>query len=96
MDARIRFAPSGRSVRVPLGTTLHAAVARAGLPLATACGAGALCGRCGVRVLEGAEALAPESAREAEAKRRNRVAPELRLACQVAASGDLELTTDYW
>ena len=47
--------------------------------------------------LEGeVETLAPESAREAEAKHRNRVAPELRLACQVATAGDLELTTDYW
>jgi 2Fe-2S ferredoxin len=96
MEAHVRFAPSGRSVRVPSGTTLFDAIRRAGLPLATACGAEALCGRCGVRVLAGAESLAPESAVEAAAKRRNRVAPALRLACLVTAAGELELTTDYW
>jgi ferredoxin len=96
VDARIRFTPSGKSVRVPVGTTLFEAVHLAGLPLATACGAGALCGRCGVRVTSGADALAPESPRETEAKRRNRVRAELRLACQVAARADLEITTDYW
>ena len=65
-------------------------------PINSSCGAGALCGRCGVRVVHGASSLAPESARETEAKRRNRVRDELRLACQVAAPGDLEITTDYW
>jgi ferredoxin len=81
---------------VPSGTTLLEAVRSAGLPIASACDASALCGRCGVRVLAGAETLADESAAETKAKRRNRVEDELRLACRVQLEGDLEITASYW
>lgn len=96
VDVQVRFAPSGRSVRVAAGTTLFDACRRAGLPLASACGGDALCGRCGVRMLGGAAALPAESERETLAKRRNRVDPGLRLACCVAPSGDVDVTTPYW
>lgn len=81
---------------MPAGTTLLEAVRKAGLPIASACGAGALCGRCGVRVLGGRPVPARESAAERDAKRRNRVDEGLRLACRVAVEGDLEVTTSYW
>lgn len=96
MDPCIRFAPSGRRVRIARGATLLEAIRRAGLPVASACGADGLCARCGVRVLAGADALPGESPQEAEAKRHNRVDPELRLACQVVPAGDLEVTAPYW
>ena len=60
MDAQVHFQPSGRSIRVPAGTTLLEATHRAGLPMASACGADGICGRCGVEVLTGAAALSPE------------------------------------
>jgi ferredoxin len=87
------FRPSekpGKSVRVPIGTT------QAGLPVASACGADGLCGRCGMRVLSGAEALAPEGESESRVKGANRVDPIERLACRVAPSGDVEVTARYW
>lgn len=81
---------------MPTGTSLLEAVRRAGLPIASACDASALCGRCAVRVLAGAETLAGESAAETKAKARNRVANELRLACRVQVEDDLEITASYW
>lgn len=92
----MRFLPSGRCVRVARGTPLIAAVRRAALPVASACGADGLCGRCGLRVVAGADALAPESADERDAKLRNRVDPELRLACRTPVLADLEVTAPYW
>jgi len=92
----VRFRPSGRSVRVPVGTTLLEAARRADLPVARACGAHGLCGRCGMRVLAGAERLEPEGAVETRAKRHNRVDPAERLSCQVAPSCDVEVTARYW
>ena len=90
MAAEVRFSPSEKSVRerssgercvrVARGTTLWEAVRSAGLPIASACGADGICGRCGVTVLEGSETLAAETPREAEVKRRNRVDPTQRLA----------------
>lgn len=96
MPAKIRFEPSGRTVEVAAGTSLLDAVQQAGLPIARACGAEGLCGRCGLRVLEGGASLGPASELEVRARRRNRVSDELRLACRVAVAGDLVVTATYW
>lgn len=81
---------------MPGGTRLLDAVLAAGLPIAQGCRGESLCGRCGVRVTRGASALAAESATERDAKRRNRVEADLRLACCVSVTGDLEVTANYW
>jgi ferredoxin len=96
MDALVRFQPSGTSLHVTLGTTLLEAAHRVGLPMASACGADGICGRCGVEVLRGAAALSPEAAGESGVKRRNRVAAELRLACRACVLGPVEITASYW
>lgn len=92
----IRFEPSGQSARVEPGTSLLEAARSIGLPVASACGAEGVCGRCGMRLLAGAESLPPETAAEHEIKRRNRIAPELRLACRIRIAGDLTATATYW
>jgi uncharacterized 2Fe-2S/4Fe-4S cluster protein (DUF4445 family) len=96
VDARIRFHPSGKTLRVPLGTTLLEAAREAGLPMASACGADGICGRCGVQVLAGAASLSAETGAERSVKRRNRIDPAQRLACRAAVSGDVEVTATYW
>jgi ferredoxin len=96
MDVHVRFLPSGDTLTVTPGTTLLAAARRAGLPIASACGADGLCGRCGVRVTAGIESLSPEDSEEARVKRRNRVDPSLRLACRAMLAGDVEVTAAYW
>jgi ferredoxin len=94
---RFRSARDGaalRAVAVPRGTTLLDAVRRAGLPLARACRAEGLCGRCGLRVLAGAETLAPPSPRVARGAR-NRVPSDF--ASHIGeARGPLEVTAASW
>lgn len=93
----MRFVPLGRATRVPAGTTVLAAARQAGVPLARACDAAGLCGRCAVHVLAAAPgALSAESEAERSVKRRQRVAPELRLACRAVLLADVDLTTRYW
>jgi 2Fe-2S ferredoxin len=96
MDAFVHFPTRDRSVRVPVGTLLIDAVREAGLPIARSCGGEGLCGRCGVRILDGSAAVGAESPDEARAKQRNRVDPDLRLACRVAVSADLAVAAPYW
>ncbi len=91
---RLRFPPGERSIEVPAGTLLIDAIREAGLPIARACGDDLVCGRCGVRVLSGR--VRPQKPVELEAKRRNRVSDELRLACVIRVHDDLEVTADYW
>lgn len=92
----MRFLPSGRTLRVTPGTNLLEAARAAGLPIAQACSGEGLCGRCAVLVLRGHEGIAPPTERESQAKRRNRVAPELRLACQVVPTADVDVAASYW
>lgn len=96
MDVTVRFQPSGRSLRVPRGTTLLDAVRSAGLPMANACGAQRLCGRCGLEILHVAEPLRSETEEERRAKQRNRVDPRSRLACCVRLESDLMVRASYW
>jgi len=97
VDPLVRFLPLGRAARVPAGSTLLEAARRAGVPLARACDAAGLCGRCAVHVLAAAPgALSAESEAERAVKRRQRVAPELRLACRAVLQADVDLTTRYW
>jgi 2Fe-2S ferredoxin len=96
VDVLIRFHPSGRALRIARGTILLEAARCAGLPVASACGAHGLCGRCGMLVVARAEALSPETEEERRWKRRNRVDPAARLACRAAVAGDVEVTASYW
>lgn len=96
MRFEVRFAPSGRSIRVDQGTRLIEAARRAGLPVASACGAEGLCARCGMTVLAGGSSLPAETSEESAAKERNRIDPAQRLSCRVAVEADLEVTATYW
>lgn len=97
MDVRVRLLPSGRSVAIAAGESLHAAIRRAGVPIASACGADGVCGRCAVEVRAGAECLSPATPEEERLKRRNRVDPRARLACRARLlGGEVAVTTSYW
>ena len=96
MPVLIRFEPSRKRVAVPSGTNLLEAARRAELPVASACGADGICARCGLEILEGADALPPESERERSVKRRNRIDAHLRLSCYIDVAGDLTVTAPYW
>ena len=96
MDFTILFEPSRKSIRVPAGTSLLEAARRAGLPVASACGADGICGRCGLELLAGGASAGEEPEREREIKRRNRIDSNLRLACRLGVSADLTVTAPYW
>lgn len=96
MTVLVRFEPSGRSIRVPAGTSLIEAIDQVGLPLARACGSDGVCCRCGVKILESGEELPDESQQDIELKERNRIDPGLRLACRVRVEGPMAVRALYW
>jgi 2Fe-2S ferredoxin len=96
MDVLVRFEPRGREIRVPAGTLLLDAARSAGLPVASACDAEGVCGRCGVSILSGAETVSCETQQESTIKERNRIDARLRLACRVKLANDLRVTAPYW
>lgn len=90
------FQPSGKTVEVPTGTTLFEAAQRAGLPVASSCGAEAICGKCNMTILAGADRLSPPKPIEPRLLTKERRPPTDRISCQTQVMGDCVVTTTYW
>ena len=91
---KVRFIPSGITVEVDAGVTIFEAAKRAGLPVGNSCGAEGTCGRCGLRLIEGA--LPDPKSHELKVVHDNRVDKGLRLSCMVEIRSDIVVTADYW
>ncbi len=77
--------------------TLFEALRAAEHPIASSCDGAAVCGRCVVSVLEGAQSLSAMDAVERAVLRNEGAQEHQRLACQSFALGTgIVLSTDYW
>jgi adenylate cyclase len=83
--------PADRVVTVPLGFSLLEASRWAGIPHASVCGGRARCSTCRVRIIQGAEHLAPPSPAERRTLERIGSPRDVRLACQVRPRADLAI-----
>jgi uncharacterized 2Fe-2S/4Fe-4S cluster protein (DUF4445 family) len=81
----VTYLPSGKSVRVPAGTTLFNAAHWAGLPIESTCGGRGTCGKCGVQVLEGEAELSLADYRHLADK----LEDGWRLSCQCPIQGPM-------
>jgi ferredoxin len=94
---RIRIANTGQSVDADLVTSILVTLQRNDVGIMTSCGGKARCGKCLIRVVQGAENLSKktpaESARLASFGSGPGAASskELRLACQTYVKGDVEV-----
>ena len=68
----------------------------AGLPVASSCHGDGVCGKCGVKVLAGAENLSAVGPVEQILRERLKLAPEVRVSCQTEVLGDITVDTSYW
>jgi adenylate cyclase len=84
--------PGGREVDLPRGGSVLDASRAAGIPHASVCGGRGRCSTCRVRVGEGAEALAPPDLLERRVLDRVGAPPNVRLACQLRPTADLQVT----
>ncbi len=86
-----------RAVPVTPDETLFQALKRAGIPVASSCHGGVVCGRCVVRVLEGEAALSSPDEEETRVLHREQVGPDERLACRTRSRAQgVVITTGYW
>jgi adenylate cyclase len=84
--------PDGRSVAVPVGSTVLEASRSAGIPHASVCGGRGRCSTCRIRVAGDQALLPPASPQEQRVLQRVGAPPNVRLACQLRPSGDLAVT----
>jgi len=88
--ARVLY-PTGHSVIVPPGGTILETSRAAHIPHASVCGGRGRCSTCRVRVLRGAESLAPALPPETKVLHRLMLAPDVRLACQARPTANAEI-----
>ncbi len=81
----VTYRPSGKTVRVPAGTTLFNAAHWAGLPIESTCGGRGTCGKCGVQVLDGEAELSLADYRHLADK----LDDGWRLSCQCPINGPM-------
>lgn len=83
--------PGGKVVAIQAGTSVLDASRFAGIPHASVCGGRGRCSTCRVRVGRGAEHLPPPSPAEKRVLDRVSAPPQVRLACQIRPTHDLEV-----
>lgn len=93
---RVIFKPSGKSVEVKPGTSLYDAAIQAGLPVAASCSAEFTCGKCNMKVIDGAGGLSKQTEKERKLLRREGRPETDRVSCRTAVWGDCTVTTGYW
>src|SRR3989442_6337640 len=82
----VTYQPFERTTRVPPGTTLFSAAPRIGLPIDSTCGGRGTCGKCKVRVLQGATEVTTADHRQL---RKDEVDSGWRLSCQARIYEDI-------
>jgi uncharacterized 2Fe-2S/4Fe-4S cluster protein (DUF4445 family) len=82
----VTYQPFDRTTRVPPGTTLFSAAHWIGLPIDSTCGGRGTCGKCKVRVLQGASEVTTADHR---LLRRDEVENGWRLSCQARIYEDM-------
>ena len=92
----LRTGAAPREVEVLDGATLLRAVVRARLPIGRSCRGTGICAACRVRIVDGAEHLAPMDPVEAALAAREPLATDERYACRARLHGPVALTTSYW
>ncbi len=83
--------PSGQRVAVAPGATILEASRAAGIPHASLCGGRGRCSTCRTRIGAGLAALPRPTADEARVLKRIDAPPNVRLACQVRPTQDVEV-----
>ena len=83
---------NGQRIVAPLGQSVLEALRDAHVPHASVCGGRARCTTCRVRVGRGAESLPAPGALETQALTRIHAEPDVRLACQLRPTHDLQVT----
>jgi len=83
--------PDGRQVRIAPGMTLLEVSRASGIPHTSLCGGRGRCSTCRTRIGVGLDALPPPSADEARVLRRIGAPPNVRLACQIRPTADMQV-----
>ncbi|HAA90792.1 MAG TPA: ferredoxin [Peptococcaceae bacterium] len=89
---RVTFQPGNRKIDVPAGMTLKEVINTARLDFDFPCGGRGKCGKCRVKILDGAGQPTPVEEKHLE---REEIEKGIRLACMTVVQGDLVVELPY-
>ena len=93
----VRFLkPNMKEFNVSSGAILMDALLDHDIPVASSCGGDAVCSKCKIQIIKGAENLSPESKLEIDLRQSNNIANNYRISCQTKIQGDIIVDTSYW
>jgi adenylate cyclase len=92
----IDFVPLRKTKKIKAGATILAAANQAEVPIGQSCSGDGICGWCKVRILAGAEHLAPPTRLEKKLIEEKMFEQNERAACLAVVRGDISVTTTYW
>lgn len=87
----LRYSPDGQTVIADMTETILQASLRCGIPHTHVCGGHARCSTCRVLVTAGLEHCSARNVREQQMADKLHFSPDIRLACQTVARGDVML-----
>lgn len=85
-NCKVTFQPTNKELEIPVGTPLKEAMDLAGLDFDFPCGGRGKCGKCRVRVIEGA--VSPSDSEQAQLSEEE-IKAGFRLACSAVVQGDM-------
>ena len=92
----ISFVKNYQSIEVPEGANLMESLLQAGIPVASSCYGDAVCGKCRLEIIKGAENLSKPFGIELILRDRLRLEKGVRISCQVKVLGDVTVDAAYW
>lgn len=96
MMPQISFVKNKAPIQVEAGANLMQALLKAGIPVASSCKGDAVCCKCVIQILQGAENLSAENDLEHQLRERNSLKQGVRVSCQTVVNGDITIDTGYW
>lgn len=92
----IQFKKNKPTITVPSGANLMKSLIEHGVSVASSCAGDAVCGKCWVYVVEGAENLSLSTDDEVHLKAIKDLPRNCRVSCQAEVLGDIIIDTPYW
>jgi 2Fe-2S ferredoxin len=86
----------GDEFEVEPGENLMTALQQRGVPVASSCLGDAVCAKCRLKVLAGAENLSPPTPDETLLLERENLPAGTRISCQCRVLGDVSVDAPYW
>lgn len=92
----IQFLKNRKPLKAKKKQNLMKALLQANIPVASSCGGEAVCGKCRVQVIAGAENLSSENTAEKLVREKYQIPNDFRLSCQCLVQDDITIDTAYW